>query len=359
MQLIFEQEKNTTTTEEKKFIHQVLDNSNVTLSVKGGNVSLFNSLVANPSYTNTDATMETLEKWIESLSAIDLSATGKETTAELIDMEVTPIWEFIPDETISQRVQSRIIATAPTMQKLYGNRNWVSTRIQYNVDGVTTVFSPKKNPQSITFNKPWVFNVIAANRHVATVCREWVPEITKDQTVTVIYPIYNNKADLSLGLCEHENKVYQVKWRYDRFEIKEDTTMKCSNGTLYLTYGTLSTLPREEVKEDYLDGHNIIAYEWPGSIKAEDGSVLDKGWLTTRKFLGDFYLENGNQYDNVPNWSYTTNAQTNSYYQDLLKDKQPFKLSGMTPQSLNNRMVRDKNYTYYINTNEAWYESIH
>ena len=358
LNLIFEKEKTTNTTEEQKFIHQVIDNSNVSLAVKGGNASVFNSLVANPSYTNTDATLKTLDKWIESLSAIDLNDTSKETTAELIDMKVTPIWEFIPDETLSMRVQSRIIATAPTMQELYGNRNWVSTRIQYDINQVNTIFSPKKNPQSITFEEPWVFNVIAANRHVATVCREWVPEISKDETVTVIYPIYNNKADLSLGLCEHRNKVYQVKWRYDRFDVQEDTTMNCSDGTLYLTYGTLSTLRQEEV-QNYLEGHNIIAYEWPGSIKAQDGSVLTEGWLTTRKFLGDFYLENSNQYDNLPNWSYISNSKANGYYQHLLDSKQPFELSGITPQSLENRMVRNKDYTYYINTNEAWYEKLY
>jgi len=171
----------------------------------------------------------------------------------------------------------------------------------------------------------------------------------------VVYPIYNNKVDLSLGLCEHAGKVYQVKWRYDRFEVQEDTTMNCSNGTLYLTYGSLSTIPHEGVST-YLDGHNIIAFEWPGSIKAEDGSVLDKGWLTTRKFLGDFYLENDVRYHNLPNWSYKTNVETNAYYKHLLNNEQPFSLSGMTPRSINNRMVRDNGYTYYINTNEAWYE---
>lgn len=355
LNLLFEKEKNTATTEEQKFMHQVIDNSNVILSVKGGNVSVFNSLVANPSYTNTDATQETLDIWNKSLSSIDLNTTSKETTAELIDMKVTPIWEFIPDETIAKRVHSRIIATAPTMQELYGNRNWVSTRIRYDRNAITTVFTPKNNPQSITYKEPWVYNVIAANRHVATVCREWVPEISKEKTVTVVYPIYNNKMELALGLCEHENKVYHVKWRYDRFEVTEDTTMNCSNGTLYLTCGTLSTARQENV-QNYLDGHNIIAYEWPGSIKAQDGSVLTKGWLTIRKFLGNFYLENSNRYDNLPNWSYVEKAKVNANYQHLLNDEKPFSLSGMTPRSFNNRMVRNSDYTYYINTNEAWYE---
>ena len=357
MNVFFKEESHSITTDEKKFIHQVLNNSNVSLSVKGGNASVFNSLVANPFYTNADATVETLNKWIASLSDIDLNDTSKESAAELIDMRITPIWEFIPDESIAKRVQSRVIATAPTMQELYGNRNWVSTRFNYDINDITTVFSPKKNPQSMTFDTPWVFNIIAANRHVATVCREWVPEISKDQTVTVVYPIYNNKADLSLGLCEHAGKVYRVKWRYDRFEVQEDTTMNCSDGTLYLTFGTLSTAPYGEV-QDYLDGHHMIAYEWPGSIKAQDGSVLTEGWLTTRKFLGDFYLENNNRYDNLPNWTYQTDVQTNAYYQHLLNDGQPFSLSGLTPQSVTNRMVRNDDYTYYINTNEAWYEKL-
>lgn len=353
--IIFARKSSTATTEEQSYAHQVLDKSTVSISAKGGDVSKFNSIVANPSYTNVDATEETLKKWIESLDSIDLDNATSVSTAELIDMDVEPIWNFIPDETIAGFVKSRIIATAPTMQELYGNRNWVNTKIDCDASSVTTIFNPKGASKSVATSNPWVYNVIAANRHVATVCREWVPEISDDETVTVVYPIYNNKVDLALGLCQHNGKVFHVAWRYDRFEITEDSNMSPSN-TLYLTYGLLSTSKREEI-DDYQMGRNMIAYEWPGSINA-DGTINNSGWLTTRKFLGDFYLENTAIYDNLPNWMYKINAAPSEYYKDYLTNDTPYGLCGLDDKTTSNRMVRNSDYTYYINTNEAWYETL-
>lgn len=353
--VIFNQKTTTITEEHQKLCRQIIDQSTLSLKVQGGNVGLFNSLVADPTYKNEDASPETLREWEKSLEQIDFNNPQDISTAELVDMQVIPIWELIPDDEIAKRVHARVLASVPTMEQLYGNRNWVNTKFNFNEDQVTTVFYPQNRPQQVTFDQPWVYNIIAANRTVATVCREWVPEIDRNNTVTVVYPVYNNHADLTLGLCCHAGKVYRVSWLYDRFVVKLDSEMPVSDGQVYLTNGILTTEPAEGYSH-YETGRPLIAYEWPGSLNVSDGNTVSTGWLTVRKFLDKFYLENGNAYTNIPNWTYVSNSEPSVYYRELIQTLRPYQWSGLNPQSTSNRMVRDANYSYYINTNEAWYE---
>lgn len=353
--VVFNQKTTSITEEHQKLCRQIIDQSTLSLKVQGGNVGLFNSLVADPTYKNEDASPETLREWEKSLEQIDFNNPQDINTAELVDMQVIPIWELIPDDEIAKRVHARVLASVPTMEQLYGNRNWVNTKFNFNEDQVTTVFYPQNRPQQVTFDQPWVYNIIAANRTVATVCREWVPEIDRNNTVTVVYPVYNNHADLTLGLCCHTGKVYRVSWLYDRFVVKLDSEMPVSDGQVYLTNGILTTEPAEGYSH-YETGRPLIAYEWPGSLNVSDGNTVSTGWLTIRKFLDKFYLENGNAYTNIPNWTYVSNSEPSVYYRELIQTLRPYQWSGLNPQSTSNRMVRDANYSYYINTNEAWYE---
>ena len=131
--------------------------------------------------------------------------------------------------------------------------------------------------------------------------------------------------------------------------------MPVSDGQVYLTNGILTTEPAEGYSH-YETGRPLIAYEWPGSLNVSDGNTVSSGWLTVRKFLDKFYLENGNAYTNIPNWTYVSNSEPSVYYRELIQTLRPYQWSGLNPQSTSNRMVRDANYSYYINTNEAWYE---
>ena len=105
----------------------IFNTAELKLTVKGGDASLFDGLVADPSYDNLQANMENYNNWISSIE----KAGGNEwdERSELIDMEVTPIWEFIPDKDIARRVQVRIMASANEMRKIYGERNFVNASI--------------------------------------------------------------------------------------------------------------------------------------------------------------------------------------------------------------------------------------
>lgn len=77
---------------------------------------------------------------------------------ELIDMEVTPIYEFMPDEDLARRVKVRMEASVQDMRDLYGELNFASAKLyvmtdyrdqmNYCVKGVT---KPLATPQIMVF----------------------------------------------------------------------------------------------------------------------------------------------------------------------------------------------------------------
>lgn len=354
LNLFFKKKVESMTDEEQKAATTLLENAEIHLSAVGGDLSKLNTLIANPSFSNTAATPDAIDEWQESINFDETNPW--DSRCEMIDMNVTPIWEFIPDKKVAAIVESRIIATAPTMQELYGNRNFINVEIPMQPGKVSTNFAGTVK----TIVNPWVTDVIAAHRHVATICKEWVPEIDPDNSVYVVYPIYENRIQMDAGLCVHNGIPYRVKWIYDRFEVEKDTANVNTN-KVYLTFGYLSSDKTNGA--DYTKSTLRIGYEWPGSIDI-NGSITNKQDIcTTRKFLGDFYLDTDKKYTNLPNWTYRTSSDENKHYKDtypeLFKKDLPYELSGIKINNktgldnLVNRMVRNSDYVYYINTNET------
>lgn len=355
LDVLFKRMESTVNEKDKKYIHGILKNAQLHLSITGGDQSAFGSLVSNLSPDNVMASANNLSQWAISIQLNEENIWDDK--CEMVDMTVSPIWEFIPDKITANRVKARIIATAPTMQELYGNRNFLNVVIPSVPQTVTTTLGGKK----VSFNSPWVVDVIAANRRVATICKEWVPEIDLNNSVQVIYPIYENRMLMEAGLCIHHDSVYQVKWLYDRFEvIKQDSV--APSGKVYLNFGTLECQGKEGV--NYQTGKFIIGYEWPGSILPDGTLAKDKPYYETRKFLGNFFLNTDQKFTDLPNWDYQGESLSNSYYEGFFKklpannQELPYRLSGIQLKGrtgkghLGNRMVRNNNYVYYMNSTE-------
>ena len=355
LDVFFKKKTSSLTETEQEFVKQLLTNSQLYINISGGDLSTFNTLVANPSPKNAQASEENLIQWIKSVK-LDKDKIW-DNKCEMIDMEVAPIWDFIPDETTANRIKARIIATAPTMQELYGNRNFLNVSFSIPPTSVTTTLGGKEQ----TFNSPWVVDVIAANRRVATICKEWVPEIDLLNSVQVVYPIYENRIQMEAGFCIHNDHAYQVKWLYDRYVVNQLDT-STPGDKFYLNFGSLEAQGKEGV--DYQEGKSIIGYEWPGSILIDGTLAQDKPYYETRKFLGNFYLDTDGKFADLPNWTYQSESMWNSYYEKFFKElpanKQelPYELSGIKlngrrgKDHLKNRMVRDVDYVYYINSTE-------
>lgn len=356
LDLFFYESNSTSTTETQSIFDGIIKSASLSLSVKGGDVRAFNELIADPYSANRDPSI--MSTWIDGISASTSSdASAWNERLELADMEVSPIWNFIPDTEIAKLVQSRIEGSTPSMQELYGNRNFINATFPSSISSV----SCKLGKDKLTFTNPYVVDVFAANRHVATLCREWVPEIDPDNAVTVAYPIYENCMQPDAGVCIHNGIAFNVRWLYNQFSIDTLATNCPDNSPLYLHTGYISTSPVLPI-ESYLSAKLAIGYEWPGSI-GKDGSLQDTPYYETHRFLGNFYINSPNNFSNLPNWSYCTSSLYNDNYSSYLKGKgsAPYKISGLTvyssdeKQYLNNRMVRNNDYTYFFNPTElSW-----
>ena len=344
--LYFAEESSTNSSDLQKFFEGLLKKAELKLKVKGGDVSAFNKLIADP-YSN-DHSPEMMKNWIAGLKQETSSSWNSKL--ELAEMSVNPIWEFIPDQQVAAKVRSRIEATAPTMQELYGNRNFIDVKIPSYVQQVKCKLGGKEK----TFKEPYVVDVFAANRHVATLCKEWVPEIDSSNAVVVAYPIYENKIQLNAGVCIHNKLAYNVRWVYNQFSVDTISVGHNPGDPLYLQGGYIHTEPNELVKT-YQNSKTAIGYEWPGSIKT-DGSLDNTPYYETRKFLGGFFLNTDKIFTNLPNWSENKNEIYNSFYKKYLETSKPYELCGLPEgelkNKLKNRMVRNNDYVYYYNPTE-------
>lgn len=334
--------------EEERY-EQMLKDSKCQFTVKGGDVSYFDNLVGISNFDNTSFTTSMKNDWLNSIKFDDSNIS--KSNVELVDMEVVPIWYFIPDEQLADRVEARVTGNMSLVVETLGNDNFINTSFPAHPTSVVTrIGSVYKK----TFTNPDVVNVIAANRYVATVCKETVPEISTKEDVYVAYPIYEGRVKLTNGLCIYNGKVYNVDWSFNHFHVSEVETTEPVTDTIYMNYGSLSTVKYSTL--EYQTGHPVLACEQPGSIDI-DGSFNINYMSYVQKFLGHFYLQlpffstsvtNHVSYDNLPGWTYTTSNPSEADEADYS--------SYFKSDTYKKRMVRDDDYIYIWNSTEIGYE---
>lgn len=203
----------------------------IDLKVRGGDMSHFDRLISNPSFDNAQASYQNYDAWATSLTKY--VGKGWDEGAELIDMAVTPIYKFIPDEDLAKRVKVRMEASAQDMRDLYGDRNFTSAKLTVRTrTGFRYEFNylPKALGRYETIEKG-ILHVIqdktgAPSKVVAVTYLEYIPELESIASwfnvVYVTYPVYENRIQLTEGIAAAEgNWAYRVKWLYDRYEVED------------------------------------------------------------------------------------------------------------------------------------------
>lgn len=304
----------------------LLNQADCNVTIKGGDLSKVPNEMLHFTFGKRPNLTTFVSSWVSSLN-YDKNNVSK-SNMELIDMDVEPIWEYIPNADVANRVKMRVVGTAEDMLKDLGYQNGVSTVIDL-ADNVTCKMAGK----STSFQKPAMYNVIASGRYVATVCREHISEIEPNPNidVLVVYPIYDRQVNLSSGYCIYGGKAYKVRNSSNGYYVEEDD--QTISTKVYLNVGVPSY--QRWTNLNYQTSHNVIAYEWPYVLK-QDGSVdTSKPYYLTYKNGRKFFLRNTNGSEQsgelkaIPNWSY-----------DNVRYK---------------RMVRNDDYHYYWNTKEISY----
>lgn len=342
----------------------------IDLKVRGGDLSNFDRLIANPSFDNAQASYSNFDAWATSLTKN--VGKGWDEGAELIDMAVTPIYEFIPDEDLAKRVKVRMEASAQDMRDLYGDRNFTSakltvpnTKSDANLD-----YIPKPMSWYNDYDlKSGILHVIQdktgePSKVVAATYTEYIPEL--DKVVNVTYPVYENRIQITEGITFVlwiKAGSYRIKWLYDRYEVEKLDLPAPSSRTisLYLYKGRLFLEKPDIAGEEWHETIVMPDYAWAGSINS-DGSVSDKknpdgsdaegkNVYSVIKLFDKFYLEyNHSDIPNLPGWHYNGDFDLiPAHYYDEVKSVSDFYMySHLGLKGTLNRMVRNDNFRYSI-----------
>lgn len=314
--------KASSSSEEYKRINLMLYSADCSVKIKGGDLSMIPNEALKFSYGESPDLSKYIGGWVGSIRHDPKDF--QKSNLEIIEMSVTPIWDFIPDPTVRSLIMQRVNATAAELQKENGFLNNVSTSFELPQSVTCTMGETK-----ITCENPQTVNVISGERYVATICRERIPEINPNYDVQVVYPILDRQANLLSGFCVHQGKAYRVSCLKDKI-ITEYIGDASTDNRIYLNNGVLDTIKYENL--DYQPSHLVMDYEWPYSIKPDGTLDKSKPYYWVYKMGDTFYLrtrkgeEQMGELDGLPNCIYQ-----------------------------NGRMVRVNKYHYYWNPLEIRY----
>lgn len=331
---LFKKSQSTSSVEKN---YKILRNSTCRVDILGGDRSILDGIATMTSFDNSKVTQDLDSKWLNSVTFDDEDLAS--SNVELIDIEVVPIWKFIPDADKAWLVEARVTGNMGLVAERLSNKNFINTRFDGHPTSVTCQIGGVGRK---TFDNPETVDIIAANRTVATVCKEYVPEISQREKVFVAYPVYEGRVKLTDGLCIHGGNAYKVDWRHDRYTVtKLNDEGVVSASDIYMNLGGLSY--RQSTNLEYQPSHPILGCERPGGIGI-DGSVGGAVYKVFKHF-GHFYLDTTASFPNLPGWSFSKqNPSEASNY--------PGFFSGDT---YSNRMVRNDNYIYLWNPTEITY----
>ncbi len=313
----------TQTDEEKKALLQ-LDKAECSVEIRGGDLSKIPNELLHFQFSARPDLSSYVKAWAQSIN-FD-SKNPQACNLEMTDMTVTPIWDFIADEEVADRVRIRVEGSMADLSKLMGQHNFVNTSFTLP-DHVICLMGGI----STTFNQPSTANIIAAGRIVATVCREQLTLPSGiNAEVQVVYPVYEGSVNLRCGYCTSGGQAYSVRWWNGQCQV--DTLGEVDDGTVWLNLGEPSAAPFTNLS--YQQSHTVVGYEWPGAITKQGIVDCSKPYYLVYKQANQFLLrstdgkEQTGSLDALPNWSYDNTLQ---------------------------RMVRNNDYKYYWNPNEINY----
>ena len=228
-----------------------VEDASINVTAYGGDQSALSQLIGPQRYDGSrhfDVT--SLSTWRNSITFV--SDDEYASNAEMIDMEVVPIWEFVFDVDAAAKLRTRITSDAALARKLLGEKNFASCSfpLRHNEarcqvarrDGSWETVTHRTGNRS---NRHVVF-VVSGGRYVAMQSYEYLsgPGVSGRYFWTV-YPVYGTEVKLYCGLAvsEADGSVYRLVMGNDGYvrpQALEGAEQPGLGATVYLNAGQLS-----------------------------------------------------------------------------------------------------------------------
>ena len=263
------------------------------------------------------------------------------SNVEMIDMRLTPIWEFAAavDEDAAERIKAAILQDVSLQQSLLGENNFFDTCFPIRYPTATAKIYFNGNLVDFTrtdsADMPMVVNIVSGGRYVACVCHETIG--TRD--LWVCYPIYEGKIKMPCGVgVDQEGRAYTVQWLNGNATVLRMQS-DVAGDMFYINGGEVCVESQEGVT--YADAFALPYIEIAGGVQP-DGSVDGVPYVVERSGQ-DFIID--------PNyrWKYFVDNINGTRFWGKMstKDPLPSNLIGWTSDG-----HREDNYLYIYNPNE-------
>lgn len=291
---------------DEKFKQSYKDNKqNITirLSVLGGDESKAKRLGSSEGFKKSN-----LDDWVQSVTAENMALVGFD------NYSLVPLYELI-NESLTEDVNGVDGKARKEALKQYMNGEMESdpdfstydcgTVTEFDIDDIN--FSNTKKNVSL------VKDVVLDGQYVGQICNEYIPNINRDERVTVVYPVINNVPRYNMGffLGNRSHKPARICWDGTNVTVEEYAD---------LDFGAVSKL--------YLRGASISSVlpegttTMPGIVRDSYCELFGKSYRLVKIFnhiwLGEDYqaTKNTNGYD------YYMKTYNNHYYYsyDLARD---------------------------------------
>ena len=258
-----------------------IEHGKLNISAYGGDQSSLTGLLGEhaPDGTRTFST-DGISQW--RLSLFFDPENEYRSNVEMVDMRLTPIWEFARavDEEAAERIRAAIQQDIAVQQSYLDENNFFDTSFPiryeeasalYCHDGTWNRFERVDTPE-----QPMIVNIVSGGRYVASVCHETIG--TRD--LWVCYPIYEGKIKMPCGVgVDKSGRVYTVQWINGKATVlRADSNL--AGDTFYINGGEIGVEPQEGIV--YAESLALPYIELAGGVQP-DGSYDSLPYLVERE----------------------------------------------------------------------------
>ena len=276
-----------------------VEDASINVTAYGGDQSALSQLIGPQRYDGSrHFDVASLSAWRSSITFVPDDEYA--SNAEMIDMEVVPIWEFVFDADAAAKLRTRITSDAALARKLLGEKNFASCNFPLRHDEAMCQVARRDGSwETVTHrtgkrsNRHVVF-VVSGGRYVAMQSYEYLsgPGVS-GQYFWTVYPVYGTEVRLYCGLAvsESDGRLYRLVMGNDGYvkpQMLTDAEQPGQSATVYLNAGQLSFTAQQGY--DYAPATPMLYVEPTHGVNT-DGTVDVSFALVDKPSGNEFEIE--------------------------------------------------------------------